>query len=79
MVRLSAALRKAIAAALQSDEQTDSEVQFAVLSVDAKGEEKELGVAAVSLEAVKLDEARAAAAPPPCCSRSSLGSRSTPS
>ena len=46
------ALRKAIAAALQSDEQTDSEVQFAVLSVDAKGEEKELGVAAVSLEAL---------------------------
>ena len=31
---------QAIAAALQSDEQTDSEVQFAVLSVDAKGEEK---------------------------------------
>ena len=45
-------VRKAIAAALQSDEQTDSEVQFAVLSVDAKGEEKELGVAAVSLEAL---------------------------
>ena len=45
-------MRKAIAAALQSDEQTDSEVQFAVLSVDAKGEEKELGVAAVSLEAL---------------------------
>ena len=35
-----------------ADEQTDSEVQFAVLSVDAKGEEKELGVAAVSLEAL---------------------------
>ena len=53
-------VRKAIAAALQSDEQTDSEVQFAVLSVDAKGEEKELGVAAVSLEAL-LEAAGASA------------------
>ena len=45
------ALRKATGGAAV-DEQTDSEVQFAVLSVDAKGEEKEPGVAAVSLEAL---------------------------
>ena len=45
-------LHAALAAALQSDDQADSEIQLYVYAVDAKGGEKELGMAAVSLEAL---------------------------
>ena len=45
-------LHAALAAALQSESEEDSEIQLYVYAVDAKGGEKELGVAAVSLEAL---------------------------